>query len=110
MTGAPALVRARGIGLRPELLVARAVRGFFGAVFASAARRIHEGAEDFILHRPPTLVVARGNTGHRLGRIDADDRFHLFAQLTLLRAEQLHALLEIAAEDVLQIAAVRADD
>src|SRR5262245_41207656 len=92
-----------------ELLVAGGFRRLFFAVTTAATRGVHERAEDFVLHRAPALVVALGNSGDGLDGIHADDGLHLLAQFALLRTEQLHALLQVAAEHVLQVAAVRAD-
>src|SRR5262249_45256707 len=109
--GNPALrAESGGRSNYTALLVAGGFARLVFAVATAAARGVHERAEDLVLHRAPALVVALGDAGDGLDRIHADDGLHLLAQFALLRTEQLHALLQVAAEHVLQVAAVGADD
>src|SRR4029078_5233816 len=92
-----------------SLLGVGGIARFVFAVAAAAPRGIHQRAEDLVLHRAPALVVALRDAGHGVDRIHTDDRPDLVAQFALLRAEELHALLQVARQHPLQLTAVRAD-
>ena len=102
-----------GLSRRGRLLllhfaaVSRRLVGF--RAIAAAARGIHQGLEDLVLHGAPAGVVLLRQAGHRFDRVYAHHALDAIAHLLLLRHEELEALLEIAADEALHRAAIGAD-